>query len=147
MSTLLDRYLYAVAEALPGDVAKDDVVAEIRDELQSQIDEGKDEVAVIKAYGRPQVVAARYGGVQYLVGPDLFPFYWATLRNVLAGGVALVLVGGGLMAIVAHDGGIFFATLGVAWNTALWIVAVVLFIAWVAGFGFRSGSGARWYRW
>jgi hypothetical protein len=28
----------------------------------------------------------------------------------------------------------------------LWIIAVVLAIAWVAGFAFRSGEG-RWYRW
>jgi hypothetical protein len=31
---------------------------------------------------------------------------------------------------------------------ALWIVAVVFFLAWVAGFAFRSGAGdRRWYRW
>lgn len=31
---------------------------------------------------------------------------------------------------------------------ALWIVAVVFFIAWIAGFAFRSGEGSRrWYRW
>jgi hypothetical protein len=31
---------------------------------------------------------------------------------------------------------------------ALWIVAVVLFIAWVLGFALHgSGSGSRWYRW
>jgi hypothetical protein len=29
----------------------------------------------------------------------------------------------------------------------LWLVAVVLFIAWVAGFAFRRGSGSRWYWW
>jgi hypothetical protein len=30
----------------------------------------------------------------------------------------------------------------------LWIVAVIFFIAWIAGFGFRSGAGhGRWYRW
>lgn len=29
----------------------------------------------------------------------------------------------------------------------LWVLAVVFFIAWVAGFAFRSGEGARWYRW
>jgi hypothetical protein len=29
----------------------------------------------------------------------------------------------------------------------LWIVAVVLLIAWVLGFAFRSGETARWYRW
>ena len=30
---------------------------------------------------------------------------------------------------------------------ALWIVAVIFFIAWIAGFAFRSGEGSRWYRW
>ena len=31
---------------------------------------------------------------------------------------------------------------------ALWIVAVVLFVAWLLGFALRGGgSGARWYRW
>lgn len=30
---------------------------------------------------------------------------------------------------------------------ALWIVAVILFVAWVLGFAVRGGSGARWYRW
>jgi multisubunit Na+/H+ antiporter MnhG subunit len=29
----------------------------------------------------------------------------------------------------------------------LWIVAVIFFIAWVAGFAFRRGSGSRWYWW
>jgi len=30
---------------------------------------------------------------------------------------------------------------------ALWIVAVVLFVAWLIGFAMRSGETARWYRW
>lgn len=29
----------------------------------------------------------------------------------------------------------------------LWIVAVIFFIAWIAGFAFRRGEGTRWYRW
>jgi hypothetical protein len=29
---------------------------------------------------------------------------------------------------------------------ALWFLAVVFLIAWVAGFAFRGGE-ARWYRW
>jgi hypothetical protein len=36
--------------------------------------------------------------------------------------------------------------LGFAYNV-FWIFAVVFLIAWVAGFGFRSGEGTRWYRW
>ncbi len=132
MSTLLDRYLNAVEEALPRDVAKADIVAEIRDELQSQIDEGADEIEVIKAYGHPRVVAARYGRVQYVIGPDLFPFYWLTMRNVLIGGIALVLAGGGLVAVLANNGKIFFDALDIAWHTALWIAAVVTIIFAVA---------------
>lgn len=30
---------------------------------------------------------------------------------------------------------------------ALWIVAVVLLVAWAIGFIARAGEGARWYRW
>jgi hypothetical protein len=30
---------------------------------------------------------------------------------------------------------------------ALWIVAVVLLVAWLIGFVVRSGESARWYRW
>jgi len=30
---------------------------------------------------------------------------------------------------------------------ALWIVAVVLLLAWLLGFVFARGSDRRWYRW
>jgi hypothetical protein len=41
---------------------------------------------------------------------------------------------------------LLFGGLGFAVH-ALWIVAVVFAIAWIAGFAFRSGEGSRWYRW
>ncbi|MDQ1485593.1 MAG: hypothetical protein QOJ62_1286 [Actinomycetota bacterium] len=41
---------------------------------------------------------------------------------------------------------LLFGGLGFAIH-ALWIVAVVFLLAWVIGFAFRSGEGARWYRW
>ncbi|MGN6475235.1 MAG: hypothetical protein ACTHK4_16505 [Mycobacteriales bacterium] len=30
---------------------------------------------------------------------------------------------------------------------ALWVVAVILFVAWLVGFAVRAGEGSRWYRW
>jgi hypothetical protein len=55
-------------------------------------------------------------------------------------GVILVVL---LLALLL--GGLGFAV------HALWIAAVVIFVAWLLGFGFArggaSGSGARWYRW
>ena len=41
---------------------------------------------------------------------------------------------------------LIFGGLGFALH-ALWIVAVVLLIAWLIGFAVRSGESARWYRW
>ncbi len=40
---------------------------------------------------------------------------------------------------------VIFAGLGFAVHL-LWIVAALLFIGWIIGFGIRSGEG-RWYRW
>ncbi len=37
-------------------------------------------------------------------------------------------------------GGLGFA------SHVLWLVAAVVFIGWLLGFGLRSGEG-RWYRW
>jgi hypothetical protein len=41
---------------------------------------------------------------------------------------------------------LLFGGLGFAVH-ALWIVAVVLFVAWVLGFVVRGSEGSRWYRW
>ena len=45
---------------------------------------------------------------------------------------------------------LLFGGLGFAIH-ALWVVAVVVFLAWLIGFGVArggtAGSGARWYRW
>nr|MDQ2681812.1 hypothetical protein [Candidatus Eremiobacteraeota bacterium] len=108
--TMRDRYLYAVRSNLAKGSVADDIVAEISDELQSQADEREaalgrslteDEWAsLIKAYGHPRVVAARYSRVQYLIGPALLPFYWSTLSLVATIVVAIELLGGSISAIV-----------------------------------------------
>jgi len=45
---------------------------------------------------------------------------------------------------------LIFGGLGFAIH-ALWIVAIIVFLAWIVGFGVarggRVGGGARWYRW
>jgi hypothetical protein len=41
---------------------------------------------------------------------------------------------------------LLFGGLGFAVHS-LWIIAVVVFFAWLIGFGIRMGEGARWYRW
>src|SRR6202453_818376 len=101
--TILDRDLDAIQKALPKQLATSDVVAEIAEDLQSQIDEREattgnspsdDEVeSIVRAYGNPSVVAARYEHVTYLIGPEAFPFYRSALGLVAAVVVAIELIG------------------------------------------------------
>ncbi|MBP1606232.1 MAG: hypothetical protein H6Q08_1606 [Acidobacteria bacterium] len=95
---LLDRYLNAVRNHLPA-AQQDDIVAELADDLRARFDEraaelGRplteaDEAELLKPFGRPLLLAARYRPRHYLIGPNLFPYYWATLKFAL--GVAVIV--------------------------------------------------------
>ena len=92
---LLDRYVHAVTMMLPAGKAED-IAAEVRSNLESKVE---DQAAALGRELRPEEVSAilkEYGhpvrvGLQYreqpgrgLIGPALFPFYWFTLRAILA---------------------------------------------------------------
>jgi hypothetical protein len=90
---LLDRYLSAVGRHLPAEKLED-ILSELRDDIQARLDEragqlGRplttdDEAEVLRPYGRPLLMAARYAKQQQLIGPGWFPFYWMTLKVALA---------------------------------------------------------------
>jgi hypothetical protein len=115
MTPLVDRYLRAVKEQLPR-AQQDDVINELSENLRSQIEDQEEalgrplaadeEAAILKRFGNPMVVAARYRGDtrsvsfgRQLIGPELFPTYLKVLTvNVaitLIVIVAVLLVGGG----------------------------------------------------
>lgn len=86
---LTDRYLAAIARALP-ETQREDILAELRDLLLSQIEEKEERLgrgldlaeteAVLKDFGHPLVVAFRYRRFQRLIGPEVFPFYLQALK-------------------------------------------------------------------
>jgi hypothetical protein len=86
---LLDHYLEAVRKHLPWQ-RQDDIIAELRANLESQLDEKEDELgrplteaeveAWLKQLGSPMQVAAGYRPQQYLIGPAVFPTYRYVLR-------------------------------------------------------------------
>jgi hypothetical protein len=91
---LLDRYLQAVRFWLPR-AQQDDIVAELGDDLRSQIEEREsalgrplieDELAsLLDQSGHPMRVAARYQPQHSLIGPALFPLYKFVLKIVTFG--------------------------------------------------------------
>jgi hypothetical protein len=100
---LLERYLQAVGQYLPAET-REDVLAELRVNLQAEMDARLEEkegplsesevAAILKAHGRPMLVAARYMPQHYLIGPEVFPIYLLTLRKA----APLVV----LLSFVAH---------------------------------------------
>src|ERR1700733_13627688 len=90
---LIDRYLQAVRFWLPGTHRQDDLIAELGEDLRSQIEDketelghslDKAEVAeILKRCGSPMMVAGRLGPQRHLIGPALFPIYEFVLKMVL----------------------------------------------------------------
>lgn len=90
---LVDRYLQAVRFWLPDKSKHEDLLAEMGEDLRSQIDAKAEELGrpldeaevstIIKACGNPMLVASRFGTQRYVIGPTLFPVYWFVLKMVL----------------------------------------------------------------
>ncbi len=90
---LIERYLAAIGRQLPAKQAAD-IKAELRDELMTRLEDREAEQgrpldrreveALLKDVGHPLVVAGRYRKTQHLIGPEVFPFWWAVLKVVLA---------------------------------------------------------------
>lgn len=101
MTDLVERYLASVQRRLPEKSAKD-IVAELREALEEKLaakaaelgrDPSTDDVAeVLKAFGAPTVVAARYEGRMHLIGPVLYPWFWPAQRTAVGVVVAILVV-------------------------------------------------------
>lgn len=102
---LIDRYLAAIGRELPP-AKRTDIVAELRDELMSGLEAREQQLgrrlshaeqsALLVDFGNPLLVAGRYRTVQHLIGPALYPVWWAALRASL---VVIAVVYGALILI------------------------------------------------
>src|ERR1700735_1733035 len=90
---LIERYLQAVRFWVPKNHRQEDLLAELGEDLRSQIEDketelghslDKAEVAeILKRCGSPMMVAGRLGPQRHLIGPALFPIYEFVLKMVL----------------------------------------------------------------
>ena len=96
---LLERYVQAVGRYLP-EARRTDILAKLGEDLREEMDdraEGQgrplneeEQAEVLRRYGHPVAVAAQYGSAPPLIGPEIAPFYWFTLRRVTPFVAALV---------------------------------------------------------
>jgi hypothetical protein len=98
---IIDRYVHDVGQYLPRRL-RADVEAELRSLLTDSVDErarlggvsadGDVAMTVLREFGRPKDVAARYAPEpQYLIGPRLYPIYLVAVKIMLPVLAAIVL--------------------------------------------------------
>ena len=137
---LIDRYLAAIGVLLPMG-QREDIIAELRDALMTRSEDREaelgrplnpDEAAdLLRAFGHPVAVAARYGSGQYLIGPELYPLYALAVKVLLAIVAASAVVTGVVVATVdpGHPGAAIAAARGVLWNGGMGNLGVLTIIA------------------
>jgi len=135
---LLDRYLQAIGEYLPT-ATRDDVLAELRANLQAQLDDRSEELnrpltdpevaAILQQHGRPIVVAARYLPQQSLIGPAIFPYYLMTLRKAIPFALIIFFLARASNLLFVHT--LPDLTAGIAQGLAHLIPDLLIFVAWV----------------
>ncbi len=137
---LIERYLAAVGLLLPSE-QRADITAELRDVLMTRLEEQQaelgrpltddDEVALLRAFGDPVTVAARYAGQHYLVGPELYPHYVFMLKLVLViVAIAAAIIGVvSLSTLPGQPGQAFANALAALWQGTIETVGVLTIIA------------------
>ncbi len=156
---LIDRYLQAVRFWLPKTQRQEDLLAELGEDLRSQIDDKEHELGhpldkaetaeILKRCGSPMMVAGRLGPQRHLIGPALFPIYGFVLKMVLLWilvPVFIFIVG---PVNVANSGGNWAAavaiTFGDLWS-GLFIAAgiVTLVFAIIERTSAHLGAECKW---
>jgi hypothetical protein len=105
--TLIDRYLHAVRGFLPA-ARQDDIIRELSEDIHAQAADREEALgrpltdaetaALLRQFGHPMLLAAKYRPQHQLIGPPLFPFYWFALKMAL--GAALIVHGAIALAMV-----------------------------------------------
>ena len=153
---LLDRYLHAVRWTLPRAKA-DDIIAELRDDLVTRREDREEALgrpltqdetsALVKEFGHPLVVASRYRKQQWLIGPDVFPFYIFVLGMAAFVILAVMLVVGVANTLFSDQDPIrvFAQTIGGLSTSLLLNAAIItLVFAVLERTGFPAEHLKRW---
>jgi len=140
MTDLVERYLASVERRLPKATAQD-ITAELREALLAKVDAREaalgralnaDEMAeVIKTFGAPAVVAARYEGRMHLIGPVLYPWFWPAQRTAVGVTAAIFLVLAAIRALASDrpvQAMLQSADNVIGWGLAAFAIVTLVFV-------------------
>jgi hypothetical protein len=160
---LLDRYLYAVSRYLPAQ-RHHDLLTELAANLHSEMEDKaaalgrpltEDEQAdVLRRHGHPILVAARYQPHRSLIGPEIFPFYWFTVKRVLPLVLGIWLLVTAVAVIFGPQntpiaqrfdfGHIFTGLFGAAFQFLAWITAGFALLEYFKGHVRNELAHPKW---
>jgi len=157
---LLERYLQAIGQYLPA-ATKDDTLAELRANLLDQMDGRAEELgrpladadvaAILRAHGKPEVVALRYLPQRSLIGPTIFPFYTLTLTRVLPLVIFVSFLAKGIEFVSSRQESLAHALGSFAFGlwTSLLISAAIITVVFAAIEMARERGklGPKWHEW
>jgi hypothetical protein len=133
---LIERYLAAIGRQLPPRQVGD-IVAELRDVLLSRVEEQEASLgrpltraeleALLIDFGNPLTVAGRYRKVQYLIGPEVFPYWRAGVKIALSIllGVCLVLF---ILAVALGNTIDFLRLPSAIWQEAFNVIVLITLV-------------------
>jgi hypothetical protein len=116
---IIDRYLHEVGRFLPRK-NREDILAELRSHLSDTLEERvqgeaseADMIALLKETGSPRELASSYpDSQQYLIGPDLYPFFQMVAGIVLAAVIGAQLLAFGVTYWMGEEMGSYWEALG-----------------------------------
>jgi hypothetical protein len=116
---IIDRYLHEVGRFLPRK-NREDILAEIRSHLSDTLEarvqgnaSEEDMIALLKETGSPRELASSYPDCrQYLIGPDLYPFFQMVAGIVLAAVIGAQLLAFGVTYWMGEEIGSYWEALG-----------------------------------
>lgn len=155
---LIERYLYQVGRYLPLK-QREDILTELRSYILDALDVSEgveaDEaqvVALLKQMGPPQKAAASYhSGMNYLIGPELFPLFRLVVSIVLIvvlGALILAMAVGaifdsGSLSLSTPQG--ILETLAGLWNALISAFGMTVFVfAVLQYFGVHMQEEEKW---
>ena len=148
---LVKSYLNEVGRFLPQE-QREDILSDLRGAIEDEIAGSaeaagrpatiQDEQEVLQRFGHPLKVAARYQDQKYLIGPELYPAWWQTLKTVGIFALAIQVI---VTLIMGVTGDTQIGPLGLlyrAWELLIWVSAIITLIFIAIEY---SGKRLRWY--